>query len=155
QAWLVGWIAGAAVAFYVARGAWRWLAAAGPRVQWSGAAVAGLTLLLLVVVPAPQSVVARGVVWPPAEAQLRAVSGGFVRAVLRADGAAAEVGEPVLTLEDPELAAARDRLAAELTGLQARQYRALLTDPATAQQLQTDIDRNAAELARAEEQLAG
>jgi putative peptide zinc metalloprotease protein len=155
QAWLVGWIAGAVVAFYVARGAWRWLAAAGPRVQWAGSAAAALALLLLVAVPAPQTVVVRGVVWPPAEAQLRAVSGGFVRAVLRPDGAQAQAGEAVLALDDPALVAARDRLAAEQTGLQARQYRALLADPASALQLQADIDRNAAELARAEQQLAG
>ncbi|TWO70632.1 peptidase M50 [Caenimonas sedimenti] len=155
QAWLLGWMAGSVAAFYVARGAWRWLAAAGPRVQWAGAGTAALALLLLVVVPAPQSVLVRGVVWPPAEAQLRAVSGGFVRAVLRPDGAQAQAGEAVLALDDPALASARERLAAEQTGLRARQYRALLSDPSIALQLQSDIDRNAAELARAEQQLAG
>lgn len=155
QAWLLGWIAGAVAAFYVARGAWRWLAAAGPRVQWAGAAAAAAALILLVVVPAPQSVVVRGVVWPPAEAQLRAASGGFVREVLRPDGAQAQAGEAVLALEDPALVSARERLAAEQTGLRARQYRALLADPSAALQLQSDIDRNAAELARTEQQLAG
>jgi putative peptide zinc metalloprotease protein len=155
QAWLLGWAMGAAAAYWVGRGTWRWLASGGPRVQWAGAATVLVALVLLTVVPVAQSVVVRGIVWPPAEAQLRAVSGGFVREVLLPDGAQAQAGEAVLALDDPTLVSARERQAAEQTGLRARQYSALLTDPSAAMQVQADIDRNAAELARTDQQLAG
>jgi len=112
-------------------------------------------LVLLFVVPAPASVVARGIVWPPEQAQLRAEAGGFVQPGPVRDGAAVASGEVVLVLADPGLEAQRDKAASERSGLMAEQYQALLQDPSRAAAVNELIARNDAELARAEQQLAG
>ena len=108
----------------------------------------------LFVLPVPSSVVARGVVWPPERAQLRAESGGFVGADIVRDGSPVAAGDVVLTLADPVLAAHREKIDSEKAGLMAQQYRALLQDPTRAAELGEDLDRNDAELQRVEQQLA-
>lgn len=115
------------------------------------AAAAGTALF---VVPAPSSVVARGVVWPPERAQLRPRSGGFVEAAMVRDGAPVAAGDVVLTLSDPVLTAHREQADSERVGLLAQQYRALLQDPARAVALGEDMARNEAELRRANQQLS-
>ena len=108
----------------------------------------------LFVLPVPSSVVARGVVWPPERAQLRAESGGFVGADIVRDGSPVAAGDVVLTLADPVLAAHREKIDSEKAGLMAQQYRALLQDPTRAAELGEDLGRNDAELQRVEQQLA-
>jgi putative peptide zinc metalloprotease protein len=110
-------------------------------------------LLLLFVVPAPQEVVARAVLWPSDRAELRAGAAGFVDRLEIPQGARAAADQPLLVLHDPVLVATRERLASERTGLLAQQYKALLAQPARAADLGEDLERNAAELARADEQL--
>jgi putative peptide zinc metalloprotease protein len=56
-------------------------------------------------------------------------------------------------LADPTLEAQRDRTASERTGLLAQQYQALLKDPSRADDLNTQLERNAAETQRTEEQI--
>lgn len=161
QSWLLGWLAAVAFATWLFRQAWSWVhgeAIAGdPLARRRSLRAAGLVaasaLLLLCVVPAPQQVVARAVVWPPEQAQLRAGTGGFVERVLLEQGAQASAGQPVLVLQDPVLVAARERVAAERTGLLTEQYAALLSQPVKAQEVAEDLERNAAELARVDEQL--
>ena len=76
--------------------------------------VLGLLVLLAAVVPMPASTLAQGVVWAPDQAELRAGSAGFVRALLKAPGSQVQAGEPLLELDDPllwtELAAQRARV---------------------------------------------
>ncbi len=162
QSWLLGWLAALGLEGWLARQAWRWASgeAAGgdplarQRSLRIAGAVAGVALVLLLVVPAPQQVVAPGIVWPPEQAQLRAGAAGFVDRLALAQGAPAQAGQSLVLLEDPVLVASQERIASERGGLLSQQYAALLTEPVRAQALAEDLDRNAAELARVEEQLA-
>ena len=126
QSWLLGWLAGLALLGWLAKVALAALMRSGPgfgparrgppcrrRPRSLVAAAAGAALF---VVPAPSSVVARGVVWPPERAQLRPQSGGFVEAGMVRDGAAVAAGEVVLTLSDPVLAAHREKTDSERVG---------------------------------------
>lgn len=163
QSWLLGWLAALLLLAWLGRSGWRWAtgdAAGGAdpasrrRSLRAAAAVCGGALVLLFVVPAPHQVVARGVIWPPEQAQLRAGAGGFVERLELAQGAAAQPGQSLLVLQDPVLVASQERIAAERDGLLAQQYGALLTQPVRAAAVAEDLERNAAELARVEEQLA-
>jgi putative peptide zinc metalloprotease protein len=115
--------------------------------------IAVAALAALFIVPAPSSVLARGVVWPPEQAQLRPETGGFVGADMLRDGSPVAAGDVVLTLADPALQAQREKAESERAGLLAQQYQALLLDRARAGELGEDIVRNDAELQRAERQL--
>ncbi len=163
QSWLLGWLAALLLLGWLVKAV---LAALLRSVEDSAdpgarrravvaasclAAAAGAALFVL---PVPSSVVARGVVWPPERAQLRAESGGFVEAELVRDGAPVAAGQVVLTLADPVLAAQRDKVDSEKAGLLAQQYHALLQDPTRAAELGQDLSRNDAELQRVERQLA-
>ncbi|MDB5956683.1 MAG: hypothetical protein JWP60_3291 [Ramlibacter sp.] len=161
QSWLLGWLAALLLAGWLARQLWRWASgeAAGgdPLARRRSLRAAGFvvaaTIVLLLVVPAPQQVVARGIVWPPEQAQLRAGAAGFVDRLALPQGAPAQAGQSLLLLQDPVLVASQERIASERSGLLSQQYAALLTHPVRAQELAEDLDRNAAELARVEEQL--
>jgi putative peptide zinc metalloprotease protein len=161
ESWLLGWIGALAFLAWAARRGWRWAhgeAGAGdPLARRRSLRAAGIVtsaaLLLLFVVPAPDQVVARGVVWPPEQAQLRAGAAGFIERLELQQGGTATPGQPLVVLQDPVLVAAHERTSSERTGLLAQQYRALLTEPVRAADLAEDLDRNAAELARIEEQL--
>ena len=154
HSWLLGWAAAIFVIAWLSRRAWLWLAAAGVKAQRAGLGVVAGALVLLVAVPAPQSVVTRGVVWPPPSAQLRAQTAGFVEEVVAKDGAQVNAGDAVLTLRDPVLLAQRERIASEQMGLRTQQYSSMLSDPAGFQRLDADVKRTQAELARSEEQIA-
>jgi putative peptide zinc metalloprotease protein len=160
QSWLLGWAAALLLCGWLARQAWRWALAdphdalARRRSLRVAAAVGALAAVLLFAVPAPQQVVARGIVWPPEQAQLRAGAAGFVERLELPQGAATQAGQLLVVLQDPVLDAARERIASERSGLLAQQYAALLQQPARAAELAEDLLRNEAELARADEQLA-
>lgn len=154
HSWLLGWAAAIFALVWVGRRAWLWLAAAGPKAQRVGLAAAAAVVVLLVAVPAPQSVVTRGVVWPPPSGQLRAQTAGFVEQVIATDGAPVQAGDAVLNLRDPVLLAQRERIAAEQIGLRTQQYSSMLSDPAAFQRLEADVRRAEAELARADEQIS-
>jgi putative peptide zinc metalloprotease protein len=160
QSWLLGWAAAVALAAWGARQAWRWAAAEGAdsvarrrSLRVAFGAIAALAVLLFVV-PAPNTVVARGIVWPPDNAQLRAGASGFVESLELPQGAVTEAGQLLVVLQDPVLVASRERTEAERSGLLAQQYQALLQQPTRAAELAEDLLRNDAELARADEQLA-
>ncbi|TFY99280.1 hypothetical protein EZ313_22215 [Ramlibacter henchirensis] len=161
QSWLLGWIAALVLLAWIGRHAWRWaLGGQGGdpafrrRSLRAAGLVAGAAVVLLLVVPAPNAVVARAVVWPPEEAVLRAGAAGFVERIELPQGALAEADQALVLLQDPVLVAAHQRVVSERTGLLAQQYRALLKQPVRAAAVGEDLERNAAELARAEEQLA-
>jgi putative peptide zinc metalloprotease protein len=164
HSWLLGWLAGLGLAAGLAAGAVRALlrvAAAAPdlptrrRALASAAGLAAGVLLVLFVIPAPSSVVARGIVWPPEHALLRPEAGGFVDTALVRNGQAVAAGDMVLRMADPALVAQVEKVSGERTGLMAQQYQSLLHDPARAGDLNAQLARNEAELRRAEQQLAG
>jgi len=162
--WLLGWLAALAVAGWVVQAGVRALlrpaeGAAEPglrrRALAAAAGVVVTSLLLLFVVPAPASVVARGIVWPPERAQLRPDSAGFAQPGLVPGGTEVAEGDVVATLADPALEAQREKAQSERAGLLTQQYQALLEDPARANDLNEQLARNEAELRRAEQQLDG
>lgn len=162
QSWLLGWAAALALVSWLLSGTLRGLlrttrASADPRARRRTLAAAGgagaLLLVGLFAVPAPSSVVARGVVWPPERAQLRPQAAGFVQPQLAVDGTPVVSGDVVLTLADPVLQAQREKTRSERDALLAQQYQALLQNPARAADLQTQLARNEAELQRVEQQL--
>lgn len=163
HSWLLGMLAGLALLAWLARSVWRW-AGGGAAGAFDGGLrrrslraafiVVAAAVLLLVLLPAPQHVVARGVVWPPDNAQLRAETSGFVERLALEQGGSAQPGQVLAQLADPVLVAAHERVQAERTGLLAQQYGALLSEPARAAAVAEDLARNEAELARVEEQLA-
>lgn len=163
HSWLLGMLAAAALAGWGLTVGVRALlrsaagaadAAARRRTFAIAGGIAVAVLLALFVVPAPTSVVARGVVWPPERAQLRPEAGGFIEQQLVRDGDSVASGDVVLKLADPELVAEHERSASERTGLMAQQYQSLLHDPARAGDINEQLDRNAAELQHAQGQLA-
>src|SRR6185503_10572583 len=65
-----------------------------------------------------------------------------------------EAGTPLVVLVEPALLAERDMLRARLLGLSARQYDAILREPAQARNVIEDLERTRAELERAEQRIA-
>ena len=162
QSWLLGWMAALALVAWLLSGAVRGFlrsaaasadAVARRRTLAVAAVAATAALVVLFAVPAPATVVARGVVWPAERAQLRAESAGFVQAGQWPDGGAVAPGDVVVTLADPSLEAQRERTASERTALLAQQYNALLTDPSRAGSINSQLERNEAELQRTEQQI--
>lgn len=111
------------------------------------AAVVAL-LLFALVVPMPLRTRTEGVVWLPDEAQVRAGTSGFVRAVLVPPGAALVPGTALVASEDPVLAAQVALTEARLAELEARLDGQRFEDRVQAELTRQDIAREAASLAR-------
>ena len=109
-------------------------------------ALAGL-LALLLAVPVPDATLARGVVWLPDDAMLRAQAPGLVEEVLVRDGQAVHPGDAIVRLTNPTLQAESMEAEARLAALQVELHQAYAEDPAKAQRVTQDIE--AAEAARA------
>lgn len=163
KSWLLGWILALLALTWlvfqplaVAVNFLRTLPAVRERRRAAGLSAAALAAVLagLFVVPAPDTTLARGVVWPPERAQLRTTAAGVLAEASAVDGQSVQAGDPVLRLDDPELLASRQQRASQLAGLQAQQYQVLLTEPLKATQLAEEISRSQAEIRRADEQLA-
>ncbi|RYZ03540.1 MAG: PqqD family peptide modification chaperone [Comamonadaceae bacterium] len=155
HSWVLGLGAGLVAATWLLRSGWRWLGVLGPRAQAVGGAAAAFTALLVAIVPAPEALVAQGVVWPAANAQVRAATSGFVQALALPDGAPVEAGAVVLRLDDPALNASLDSLQAQQLSLRAQQFRVMLSDPSSYVQLESDLQRVSAEAAEIERRIGG
>ncbi len=84
-----------------------------PVFAFGGLAV--LTMLALALfVPIPQSTLAQGIVWLPEQGQIYAPADGFVAKVHVTQGEHVQVGQPLLTLENPDL---QQKLAIEQSRL--------------------------------------
>jgi putative peptide zinc metalloprotease protein len=161
--WL-GWAAALlVVAFMIVRPAWstvRSLAQALPqgaprrRAVLVGAPAAACAAALIFVVPLPSTLVVEGVVWPREQAQVRAETEGFVRAVLARDGQAVAPGTPLVELTEPALRAEHESLVWRTQSLRAEQHRLLLSDPAQARNAMEELARVQTELERVEERIA-
>ena len=145
--------------------AWRWGRMAWQAVLWRPGAArahalrrAALLLLplLALVLPWPDSIVARGVVWAPDQALVRTDVDGFIQAVGHADGDAVQVGDLLVTLSNPKLLAQRERLAAQVTQAEQDQFNGMVTgkDAAQSGKAQDELQRLQAEVARLDDQIA-
>jgi putative peptide zinc metalloprotease protein len=109
--------------------------AARQRARKRAALAAGLVLAVLFVVPVPHATVARGVVWLPDDAVVRAPSATFVQQVLVQDGQTVAAGELLFVLHDPGHAAEQARLESQALQLDIAQQGAQALEPAKAQRL--------------------
>ena len=117
-------------------------------VATSAAVILGLSGALLLL-PIPLYTTARGVVWLPENAQVRAGTDAFVARVLVASNAQVQAGDPVIEAHDPLLEARVAVLRAELRALRARHYKERVTDLPQAQLTEEEIETAEASLERA------
>ena len=115
------------------------------------AMVVGLSLFAL---PLPHHTNAEGVLWLPERAILRAGGGGFISTVLVAPGQVIEAGQPVVQAVDPGLVARIEAQRARLDEVQAQYDAAWGSSQARATQLDEEVRREAAVLARLEDEAA-
>jgi putative peptide zinc metalloprotease protein len=103
----------------------------------------------LLLLPIPLYTMARGVVWLPERAQVRAGTDAFVTRLLVDSNTKVEAGAPVVVAHDPLLEARVAVLDAELRALHARHYDERITDLVQAQITEEEITTVEAALARA------
>jgi putative peptide zinc metalloprotease protein len=160
----LGWLSATLLAAFVvvrpvsatAKAVWQSFAAGRPR-QRAGALIAlaaGLLGTALLALPVPSTVTVQGVVWAPEHATVRAETEGFVAEVLARDGQTIEPGTPLVVLAEPGLLAKRDMLRAQMLGLHARQYDAILRDPSQARNVIEELASVRSELQRVEQRIS-
>jgi putative peptide zinc metalloprotease protein len=119
-------------------------------------AVVGVSLLalalLLFAIPLPHHTMATGVLWLPENAIVRAESAGFVRQLLAQPGAAMAKGQPVLDMVEPGLAARIAVQEAKDDELQAQYDAAWGQSQSKAQQIEQQLGRETAALARLQDE---
>jgi putative peptide zinc metalloprotease protein len=161
---LLGLLSGALAAWHgLLRPAWSWGRMAWQAVLWRPrqdrtAALWRAALLLLPVamllLPWPDRIVARGVVWAPDQALVRTEVDGLIQTVHHADGDAVKAGDLLVTLDNPRLLAQRERLAAQMTEAEQTQILGMDKDAAQSGKAQDELQRLQAELAHLDEQIA-
>jgi len=109
------------------------------------AAVAAIAGALLFVAPTPYWTRADGVIWVPADAQLRAGADGFVRSVAARPGTIVRRGTPLLVAENPELGPKIRVLEAQVQLLETRAQAEQQTD-----RVRWEITRDALKATREE-----
>ncbi len=124
-----------------------------PRALAVVAALVALAVVLLFRVPAPSWTRTEGVTVAPSEVAIRAATDGFVVAVHGRPNHPVRRGEPVLTVEDPELDARVRILQAQLQEQRAR-YEAATRDPVQLSILREEIVHLQARLAEARRRVA-
>ena len=120
------------------------------RVVLASTALAGM--LGLFVLPLPYHTHSEGVLWLPERAILRAEAGGFVREVLLPDGAALQAGQAVVQSVDASLAARIEVQAAKVDEVRGQFDAAWGVSQPRALQLEQDLARERAALARLREE---
>ena len=105
-----------------------------------------ITLALFFLLPLPLSTQAEGVMWLPAESQVRAGAEGEVATVLVADGEAVQEGQPLLQLRNPALITDLQLKQAVLKEYQARYQQAWAQDRSQVNLLMEDINAIQAEI---------
>ena len=118
------------------------------------AALAALVVAAIGLVPVPFRTSAEGIVWIPADAQVRASVEGFVERVVAQAGTRVRRGDVLIECRDASLANRAQVLAARLKELHARYDEQRPVDRVKAAVLQEEIRYAEEDLARVREQLA-
>ncbi|MGI9331636.1 MAG: efflux RND transporter periplasmic adaptor subunit [Gammaproteobacteria bacterium] len=113
----------------------------------------GAVFGLLVLMPVPLSARTAGVIWVPEQSQVRAQAGGFVQALLVADGAVVREGEALIELADPLLSAHVQLLEAKVKELKAQVTAEQIEDRVRAAMTKEELAAVRSDLARAQERL--
>lgn len=103
-------------------------------------------VVLVLLLPLPQSTRIQGVLWMGPEASIKAEVDGLVEKVLVSDGAKVEQGQLLIQLANPQLQADLQQKRAELREVRTRFERAWGQDQAQAQLFQQELKRIADEL---------
>lgn len=118
------------------------------RARFRALAATAAVAVVVLAVPLPNAAVARGVVWLPEQAVVRAETAGFVEQALVRDGQTVQAGELMFVLSDPSLAVDKARLEGLLVKLQTERIERLTNDPARAQRLSSEMTAQQAALNR-------
>ncbi len=118
------------------------------RARFRAVAGASAVALGVLAVPLPHAAVARGVVWLPDQAVVRAETAGFVEQALVRDGQSVQAGELMFVLTNPSLAVDKTRLEALLVKLQTERIERLANEPARALRLSSEMAAQQAALDR-------
>jgi putative peptide zinc metalloprotease protein len=120
------------------------------------AVAAGLVAaaVLLLVVPAPSSTRAEGVVWIAEDSIVRAEVDGFIAEVLAEPGTRVSAGQPLVTTHDPKLAADVEILELRVEELRSREAALRVSDQVAAEIARQDLLAANAELERTRERHA-
>lgn len=112
----------------------------------TGSVAAILSLVLFV--PAPLHTTTEGVVWLPESAQVRAATDGFVEQLLAEPGQAVRVGDALVRVSEPTLAAQIAVGRAKVEELEAKYASERYTKPAEAEVTRLELEKDRASLAR-------
>lgn len=163
---VLGWLGGGlALLLGVVKPAWSWGRLAWQAVLWrprqertSALRRAALLLLplLALILPWPDRIVARGVVWAPDQALVRTEVDGLIQTVHHRDGDTVKPGDLLVTLDNAKLLAQRERLATQVTQAEQDQFNGMGIgqDAAQSGKAQDELQRLQAETARLDEQIA-
>lgn len=163
---VLGWLGGAlALCFGVIKPAWSWGRIAWQALLWRprqerASALRRVALLLVpllaLLLPWPDHLVVRGVVWAPDQALVRTEVDGLIQRVHQADGDTVKPGDLLVTLDNAKLLAQRERLAAQVTQAEQDQFNGMGIgrDAAQSGKAQDELQRLQAEVARLDEQIA-
>lgn len=114
---------------------------------WVVTGVAGaVVLLVILIVPLPQSTSAEAVLWLPDEARVKVESSGEVVELFVANGEEVKEGQALLRLQNPVLVAQLATQRAHLREYEARYQQAWVEDRAQAQMYEQDIAAIKAEI---------
>ena len=117
------------------------------------AAVLGV-VAILAFVPVPSFIIADGVVWLPPDAQVRAATDGEVAAVMVQSGQRVVSGQPLIQLSDPALTTKREIVMSQIESSQAELNAAFGTDQLKVSNARQALERDQAQLAQVEKDLA-
>lgn len=163
---VLGWLGGAlALLLGVIKPAWSWGRIAWQAVLWRprqerASALRRVSLLLVpllaLLLPWPDRLVVRGVVWAPDQALVRTEVDGLIQTVHQADGDTVKPGDLLVTLDNAKLLAQRERLAAQITQAEQDQFNGMGIgqDAAQSGKAQDELQRLQAEVARLDDQIA-
>ena len=111
----------------------------------------GLAVFVLVgIVPVPMTTNAQGVVWPSDDTQVRAGGAGFVKEILVEPNTLVRKGDVLVRIEDIELEAHAEILAARVDAIRARYVDARSRDRVEARIIKDELDLVEADLAHAQ-----
>jgi len=118
----------------------------GERGRGAAFAAMGALALVLFVLPLPHHTQVEGVLWLPESGVLRAGQAGFVSRLTAQPGTDVREGSDILYLRDSTLAAHVAAQAARVEAARVRYDAARLADPSKGLELQSDLEREQAEL---------
>jgi putative peptide zinc metalloprotease protein len=121
--------------------------------QMRAALLVACVIGLFCFAPLPERRVIAGVVWMADQAQVKALSDGFVEQVLTEQGQKIATGDGVIELSDPAKVSRLNRLKARYLGLEAALAQSMVLDLGKARGLQLELEQLGREIAMESERI--